>query len=50
VAVADLVALEPDPTHAVIGLRNHGITCTGESLSEILDRVAPKVLRQVPMT
>ena len=49
VAVADLVALEPDPAHAVIGLRNHGITCTGESLSEILDRVAPKVLRQVPM-
>jgi len=50
VAVSDLVALEPDPSHAVIGLRNHGITCTGESLSEILDRVAPKVLRQVPMT
>jgi len=50
VAVADLVALEPDPAHAVIGLRNHGITCTGESLAEILDRVAPKVLRQVPMT
>jgi len=50
VAVADLVEREPDPGHAVIGLRNHGITCTGESLSEILDRVAPKVLRQVPMT
>ena len=50
VAVSDLVAREPDPAHAVIGLRNHGITCTGESLSEILDRVAPKVLRQVPMT
>jgi ribulose-5-phosphate 4-epimerase/fuculose-1-phosphate aldolase len=50
IAVADLVAMEPDPAHAVIGLRNHGLTCTGESLSEILDRVAPKVLRQVPMT
>jgi ribulose-5-phosphate 4-epimerase/fuculose-1-phosphate aldolase len=50
VAVADLVAMEPDPANAVIGLRNHGITCTGASLSEILDRVAPKVLRQVPMT
>ena len=50
VAVADLVAQEPDPAHAVIGLRNHGLTCTGDSLSEILDRVAPKVLRQVPMT
>jgi len=50
VAVADLVAREPDPAHAVIGLRNHGLTCTGDSLSEILDRVAPKVLRQVPMS
>ena len=48
--VADLVAQEPDPAHAVIGLRNHGLTCTGDSLAEILDRVAPKVLRQVPMS
>jgi hypothetical protein len=50
IAVADLLALEPDPAHAVIGLRNHGITATGEGLFEILDRIEPKVLRQVPMT
>lgn len=49
-SVADLLAREPDPVHAVIGLRNHGITATGESLPEILDRIEPKVLRQVPMT
>jgi hypothetical protein len=49
-AVADLLTEEPDPAHAVIGLRNHGITATGESLPEILDRIEPKVLRQVPMT
>jgi ribulose-5-phosphate 4-epimerase/fuculose-1-phosphate aldolase len=49
-AVADLLADEPDPDHAVIGLRNHGITATGDSLTEILDRIEPKVLRQVPMT
>jgi hypothetical protein len=49
-AVAELIDREPDPAHAVIGLRNHGITATGESLSEILDRVTPKLLRQVPMT
>jgi len=49
-SVADLIAKEPDPAHAVIGLRNHGITATGDSLSEILDRIEPKVLRQVPMT
>jgi ribulose-5-phosphate 4-epimerase/fuculose-1-phosphate aldolase len=49
-AVADLLAAEPDPAHAVIGLRNHGITATGESLTEILDRIEPRLLRQVPMT
>ena len=49
-SVAELLAREPDPVHAVIGLRNHGITATGESLPEILDRIEPKVLRQVPMT
>ncbi len=48
--VAELLAAEPDPTRAVIGLRNHGITATGESLPEILDRIEPRVLRQVPMT
>ena len=49
-SVAELIAKEPDPAHAVIGLRNHGITATGDTLSEILDRIEPKVLRQVPMT
>jgi ribulose-5-phosphate 4-epimerase/fuculose-1-phosphate aldolase len=47
--VAALLAADPDPTHAVIGLRNHGITATGASLEEILDRVVPSLLRQVPM-
>jgi ribulose-5-phosphate 4-epimerase/fuculose-1-phosphate aldolase len=49
-AVADLIAREPDPAHAVIGLRNHGITATGDSLAEILDRIESSILRQVPMT
>jgi hypothetical protein len=49
-SVADLLAVEPDPGHAIIGLRNHGITATGASLEEILDRIAPKLLPQVPMT
>jgi Class II Aldolase and Adducin N-terminal domain len=48
--VADLLAAEPDPAHAIIGLRNHGITATGASLEEILDRIAPRLLLQVPMT
>ena len=49
-SVADLIDREPDPTHAVIGLRNHGITATGDSLMEILDRIESSILRQVPMT
>ena len=35
---------------SVIGLRNHRITATGASLEEILDRVAPRLLAQVPMS
>jgi ribulose-5-phosphate 4-epimerase/fuculose-1-phosphate aldolase len=49
-SVAELVAGSRDPGHAVVGLRNHGITATGETLSEILDRIEPRLLRQVPMT
>ena len=48
-SVAELVAAAPDPAHAVVGLRNHGITATGTSLTEILDRIEPRLLRRVPM-
>jgi ribulose-5-phosphate 4-epimerase/fuculose-1-phosphate aldolase len=49
-SVADALAHEPDPAHAVIGLHNHGITATGESLPEIIDRIASQVVPQVPMS
>lgn len=49
-SVAALVAAAPDPGRAVVGLRNHGITATGESLREILDRIEPRLQPQVPMT
>jgi hypothetical protein len=49
VSVAELLAAEPNPNEAVIGLRNHGITVTGPGLMAILDRIEPKILRQVPM-
>ena len=49
-AVADLVRDEDDPDNAVVGLRNHGITVTGPSLEEILDRIEPRVLAEIPMT
>lgn len=49
-AVAELVRQEPDPAHAIIGLRNHGITVTGESIDEILSRLEGRIIPQVPMS
>jgi ribulose-5-phosphate 4-epimerase/fuculose-1-phosphate aldolase len=49
-AVSDIIDAEPDPTRAIVGLRNHGITATGDSLLEIIGRITPNLLRQVPMT
>jgi len=48
--VAELIAREPVPAEAVIGLKNHGITVTGPSLSAILDRIQSRILPQVPMS
>jgi ribulose-5-phosphate 4-epimerase/fuculose-1-phosphate aldolase len=48
-AVAQLVREDPDPGHAVVGQRNHGLTITGESLDEIFDRLEGKLVRNVPM-
>ena len=49
-SVAELVRQAPDPDHAIVGLRNHGITVTGPTLEEILDRIEPNVLREIPMS
>lgn len=49
-AVADLVCKAPDPDHAVIGLKNHGLTITGSSLDEIFSRIEGRILLQVPMS
>jgi ribulose-5-phosphate 4-epimerase/fuculose-1-phosphate aldolase len=48
--VAELVRQAPDPSRAVIGMKNHGITITGHSLDEILERVGPRIVRRVPMS
>jgi ribulose-5-phosphate 4-epimerase/fuculose-1-phosphate aldolase len=48
-AVADLVRAEPDPSHAVVGQRNHGLTITGPSLDEIFERIDGRIVRNVPM-
>jgi ribulose-5-phosphate 4-epimerase/fuculose-1-phosphate aldolase len=47
--VAELVRQAPDPSRAVIGLKNHGLTITGHSLQEIFQRMEGKILPQVPM-
>jgi ribulose-5-phosphate 4-epimerase/fuculose-1-phosphate aldolase len=48
-AVAGLVRGAPDPAHAVVGQRNHGLTITGESLDEIFERVGDRIKPRVPM-
>jgi ribulose-5-phosphate 4-epimerase/fuculose-1-phosphate aldolase len=48
-AVAGLVRAAPDPSHAVVGQRNHGLTITGPSLDEIFERIEGKIVRNVPM-
>jgi len=49
-SVAELIRKAPDPARAVVGLKNHGLTITGRSLSDILERIEGRLIRQVPMT
>ena len=49
-SVADLVRAAPDPSRAVVGLRNHGLTITGHGLDEIFDRVGDRIVARVPMS
>ncbi|TBH20047.1 class II aldolase/adducin family protein [Thermus thermamylovorans] len=48
-AVAEKVREAPDPTRAVVGLKNHGLTITGRSMDEILERIEGRLIRTVPM-
>ncbi|MBI3997423.1 MAG: class II aldolase/adducin family protein [Armatimonadetes bacterium] len=49
-AVSDLVAASLDPTRAVVGLRNHGLTITGPSIQDILERIEGRIIPRVPMS
>lgn len=49
-AVAQKVQEAPDPTRAVVGLKNHGLTITGRSLDDIFERIEGRILPRVPMT
>ncbi|HUG16956.1 MAG TPA: class II aldolase/adducin family protein, partial [Thermomicrobiales bacterium] len=50
VAVSELVRRAPDPSRAIVGLKNHGVTITGQSLREIFERIDGKIIPQVPMS
>lgn len=49
-AVAEQVHQAPDPSRAIIGLKNHGVTITGTSMDEIFERIEGKIIPQVPMS
>jgi len=49
-AVAEKIRQSPDPARAVVGLKNHGLTITGRSVDDILERIDGRLLPQVPMS
>lgn len=48
--VSDLVRQAPDPTRAVVGLKNHGLTITGRDMDDIFERIEGRLLPRVPMS
>ena len=48
-AVADLIANQEDPARAVAGQKNHGLTITGRTLADIMDRIEDRLRPNVPM-
>ncbi len=46
--VLALVLGSEDPAHAVVGLKNHGLTITGSSLEEIFSRIEGRLHQNVP--
>jgi hypothetical protein len=49
-AVAAQIRGESDPSRAVVGLKNHGLTVTGRDLDDIFTRIAGKLLTHIPMS
>jgi ribulose-5-phosphate 4-epimerase/fuculose-1-phosphate aldolase len=47
--VVGLLRKTPDPVHCVVGLKNHGVTMTGESLAELFGRIRGHLRTQVQM-
>ncbi len=49
-AVADLLREQPDPSCAIIGMKNHGVTITGPNMESVLNRARGRIVPQVPMS
>jgi ribulose-5-phosphate 4-epimerase/fuculose-1-phosphate aldolase len=47
--VVSMLKQAGDPSRAVVGLKNHGLTITGHCLDEIFNRVRGNLITQVPM-
>ncbi|HEY6953319.1 MAG TPA: class II aldolase/adducin family protein [Bacteroidota bacterium] len=47
--VVTMLKQTSDPSHASVGLKNHGLTITGETLDEIFGRIRGRLLVEVPM-
>lgn len=47
--VVEMLHQTDTPGHTTIGLKNHGLTITGQSLDEIFERIRGKLQTEVPM-
>ncbi len=47
--VLAIIQRQPDPTRAVAGLKNHGLTITGTSLEDIFERIDGKLTQDIPV-
>jgi ribulose-5-phosphate 4-epimerase/fuculose-1-phosphate aldolase len=47
--VAELIRQEDNPSRAIIGLKNHGLTITGYDLDDIFERIEGRIIPQIPM-
>jgi ribulose-5-phosphate 4-epimerase/fuculose-1-phosphate aldolase len=49
-AVAERIRQSDNPSRAIIGLKNHGLTITGPDMDDIFERIEGRIIPQVPMT
>jgi hypothetical protein len=47
-AVSEVVQRVPDPTRAIVGLKNHGLTFAGPNLDDIFERIDGRLLPITP--